>query len=368
MLKVLMVCTVPTDKSGIPMVIFNLLKAFDRSDMQIGYVSINEPDEFFRKELDSLGVTLHVIPRTIKKSLSYISALAKIARGYDVMHVHGNSATMVLEMIAARIAGVKGRMTHSHNTSCTLKKVDSLARPLFYRLCNIRVACGDAAGKWLFRNRDFHILNNGIDTTKFRFSPEKRVQIRHSLQIKDNETVVGHIGNFLEVKNHRFILSVFQKFLNIIPESQLLLCGSGSLIEEMKELANTLGIAERVVFTGSVPNPQDYMQAMDSIIMPSHYEGFPLTLVEEQANGLPILAADTITDKTNLAGLVTYRSLDEAAEVWANELNRIISQSERSIECSDAAIKKIISNKYDITEVARELKELYNSATNAIVK
>lgn len=363
-----MVCTVPTDKSGIPMVIFNLLKAFDRSDMQIGYVSINEPDEFFRKELDSLGVTLHVIPRTIKKSLGYISALAKVARDYDVMHVHGNSATMVLEMIAARIAGVKGRMTHSHNTSCNLKKVDALARPLFYRLCNMRVACGDAAGKWLFRNRDFHILNNGIDTAKFRFNPEKRVQIRQELNIKDSETVVGHIGNFLEVKNHRFILSVFREFLEIVPESRLLLCGNGPLMDEMKEMATTLGISERVIFAGSIPNPQDYMQAMDTIIMPSHYEGFPLTMVEEQANGLPILAADTITDKTNLADLVTFKSLDEGADVWANELYRIISKAERTTECSDKAIKKIISNKYDITEVARELKDLYNSATNAIVR
>ncbi len=357
-LRVLFVCTVPTDKSGIPNVMFNLLGALDKSNMELGYVAINDPSDFYKRRLKELGVTLHIIPRKITAPWAYITHLAKVARGYNVMHVHGNSATLVLEMIAAKLAGVKVRIAHSHNTQCSMVKIDKAARPLFYALCNARLACGVEAGKWLFGNRDFKVINNGINTDRFRFKESTRHEIREGLEW-ENVPIIGHIGNFVEQKNHRFLIDVFNAIHHKNPDVKLLLLGSGPLQEEIMNRVKELGLLDSVCFTDSVDNPEEYMCAMDMIVMPSLFEGLPLTLVEEQANGLPCLVADTITRDADMTGLVSYKSLSDSPEYWAISALDILNNSERTKDISLSSIASIKAANFDIYEVAKDLKAYY---------
>lgn len=360
MIKVLFVCTVPTDKSGIPNVIFNLLSKIDTRKYEIGYVSINEPPEFFKKKLQKINAKLYVIPRKLSNPFSYIKNLSKVAREYNIIHVHGNSATMVLEMIAAKMGGVKTRIAHSHNTTCSMKTIDRLARPLFYSLCNGHLACGIEAGKWLFGNREFTVINNGIDVDKFRFDESVRNAVRASFGVKD-EFVIGHIGNFVEQKNHSFLIDLFHKFLEVQPHSKLLLLGNGPLMSSIKSKVNDSGINDNVIFMGSVDKPEKYMSVMDVIVMPSLFEGLPLTLIEEQANGLSILASDTITQESNITGLVTFKSLNDSPEEWAFVLNEILSRNINRNITSENSISKIKEKGYDILESSTKLYNYYKT-------
>lgn len=359
-IKILYVCTVPTAKSGIPNVIFNLLDGFDKSGMDLGYVSINEPSEYYKGQLRNLGVELFVVPRKLVSPLSYIRQLSRIAEGYDIMHVHGNSATMVLEMIAAKLGGVKLRIAHSHNTSCKMKLIDTLMRPLFYKLCNIRMACGTEAGKWLYGKRDFIVLNNGIDSDRYKYNTHIRHKIRQNLKI-DNKIIIGNIGNFVEQKNHRFLIDIFKEIAKIQPDAILLLLGTGPLQTEIETRAKNYGISDKIIFAGSVDNPHDFMSAMDIIVMPSLFEGFPLTLVEEQANGLSILASDSITKDTNLTGNVHFISLFDTPEKWAQKALNILENSIHSETVSKKSIDLIRGEGYDIINIASDLKNLYKS-------
>lgn len=365
--KVLMVCTVPTEKSGIPIVAFNLMEALVKNtssdELQLGYVSINQPQNFFLNKLKKWDIRNYVIPRKISNPIRYIYRLAKVAKNYDVMHVHGNSATLVLEMLAAKLAGVKLRIAHSHNTTCTAKTIDKLARPLFYYLCNGRMACGKEAGKWLFRNRDFQVINNGIDSEKFRFNQNLRNRIRKDLNI-NNEIVIGHIGNFNYQKNHEYLLKIFTIFQKINPTSKLLLLGDGPLRNEIEKEVSSLDLTNNVIFAGSVNNPQDYMNVMDMIIMPSRFEGLPLTLIEEQANGLPVLVADTITEDSNLTGDITFLSLNSTYVKWAQTAKEIIDTHKRTDSNSSRNIKLIRSAGYDINTVAQNLMSSYRTVEN----
>lgn len=362
-MKVLMVCTVPTEKSGIPNVIFNLIKSFitqkEENKLELGYISINKLSGTFSALLDEYSVDYYEIKRNILNPLGYIIELSRKAKEYDIIHVHGNSATMVLEMIAAKIAKIPIRIAHSHNTTCNMKVIDKLARPLFYRLCNGRMACGEEAGKWLFGSKDFLILNNGIESQKFRFNLDDRNRIREELGLKDS-IVIGHIGNFVEAKNHKFLISIFNEFHKISPSSKLLLLGDGPLRNDIIELVKKIGLHNDVIFTGSVDNPEDYMNAMDVIVMPSLFEGLPLTLIEEQANGLPIIASDNITKDANITNLVQYKSLQDDAKSWATQIYDTILKSSRTYEISLNAIEQIRKNNYDIYSVASTLRKYYN--------
>lgn len=362
-IKVLFVCTVPTERSGIPNVISNLIDSQDETTIKYGYVAINEPNETFIDKLAKANTSLYIIPRKLSNPIGYIYSLAKIAKEYDIMHVHGNSATMVLEMIAAKIAKNKVRIAHSHNTTCKMKFIDILARPLFYHLCNGRLACGKEAGEWLFKKKKFSIINNGINSEKFKFDREKRELIRQKLGI-GKEIVIGHVGNFVEQKNHDFLIDVFLKLRDLNNNAKLLLVGDGPLLHTISKRVKGLDLDKSVIFTGSIDNVGEYMNAMDMVIMPSLFEGLPLTLIEEQANGLPILAADTITKDANIASLIKYMPLTESASNWAKRAIEIITEQTHKEKSSEKAIRMIQKTQYDIKSVTKVLSLYYENKIN----
>lgn len=356
--KLLMINTVPTERNGITNVIINILTAIDRSKIEIGYVAINIPDESIQQVLKNLDVKLYILSRKISSSIPYIYRLASILNKYDIVHVHGNSATMSLEMIAAKLGHVPLRVSHLHSSSCSMKLIDRLFRPIFYSLCNVRFACSKKAGDWMYRNRDFILVNNGIDTEKFRYDENDRKQIREQLKIKDN-IVIGHVGNFDYAKNHPFIFEVFKELHSLNTKFRLMLVGGGDKYEEYILLTKELGIYDKVIFTGNVNNPNKFMSSMDLIIMPSLFEGFPLTLLEEQANGLSCIVSDVITKEVNISGNVHFLSLSQPAKQWASYINNELSISNDRISLSNESISSINSSGYSINILANKLLQYY---------
>lgn len=361
MKKVLIICTVPTEKSGIPSVIFNLVETIDCQDLELGYVSINKPNQLFKDKLNDLGVKLYVLPRKLSRPISYIKQLTKVSKGYDVIHVHGNSATMVLEMIAARFAKIPKRIAHGHSTSCGFPLLNRICKPLFLRLCNQRVACGKAVGKWLYNEYSFEIINNGVDTSKYRFIKDSRDKLRADLEW-DNNFIISNVANFLEVKNHKFLISTFSKVVKKHPEARLLLIGDGPLLEDTKQLVRNLNLNSVVRFTGSVTNVADYLSAIDLIVMPSLYEGLPLTLVEEQANGLCAVVSDVVTKDADITDNITFLPLQSGISVWGETISEFIENGVvRTEKFSDQCIGKIKDALFDIHDAAAKLKGLYSS-------
>ena len=241
-----------------------------------------------------------------------------------------------------------------------MKKIDSFSRPLFHALCNLRFACGKEAGKWLYGKRSFIIVNNGIDCNRFVFNESERCKIRKKLGF-DKELIIGHVGNFVEAKNHTFLIDVFKSLLDRGVDARLLLLGDGRLKNDVEARVRVLKIEDKVFFAGSVNNTNEYLSAMDMIVMPSLFEGLPLTLVEEQANGLPILASDVITAHANMTGLVNYKSLDDPKEVWLKSIVEILSNSERNFVGSLKAIERIKDSGFDINMVSQNLVDSYRN-------
>ncbi|MBD5104991.1 MAG: glycosyltransferase family 1 protein [Ruminococcaceae bacterium] len=361
-IKVLIVCTVPSHINGITNVIFNILQHCDFSKFEFGYVSINLPHPRYQNLLKELNIKHFTIPRKISNPLSYISDLSKIAKEYDIIHVHGNSATMVLEMLAARIGQVRIRIAHSHNTTCNMRLLDWFFRPLFYKLCNTRMACSEDAGQWLFRHRNFTILKNGINTESFVYDSQKRRSIRDAFNIS-NEVLIGHIGNFIPQKNHSLLIQIFHDYHKINPHSKLMLIGEGELMGNIKELVRNLNISTDVIFTGSVPNAADYLSAIDLILMPSLYEGFPLTMIEAQANGLRIVASSTISESSNITDLVSFVPINAHTDQWVNTMSSLISNDNSREETSQTAISKIKNCGFDIKQVTDTLMQIYKTKT-----
>ena len=364
-MRILLINTVPTEKNGVTNVIFNYLKAMKVAGLTFDLVSLNQPDDYYVDEVEEKGGQVYVLPRLGGAFRYWISLrnLIKTKR-YDAVHIHGNSHTTVLELTAAKAAGCVVRMVHAHNTTCAHVVVHSLLTPVFNALCTHRLACGVAAGKFMFGERLFTVINNGIDTNKFAYRTECRGKIRKQYGFDDCR-VIGHVGYFSEVKNQRWIIEVFRSLLVKDKDYRLLLIGDGEQRDEIANKAKEYGILDYITFTGNVNNVDEMLNAMDIVLMPSLYEGLPLTLIEQQANGLQCVCSDSITEEANITGNLRFLSLDKTAEEWALEVASFIKTDNREIR-SQIAIERIREAGYSIQEEASKLLFIYTGALDNV--
>ncbi len=312
------------------------------------------------RQFEGFGITVHYLPYRQKATIRYLISLIRLMnRGrYDIVHVNGSSNMMAIELLAARIAGVKVRCAHSRNTMCNNIHLHSLLRIPFRHLCNARLACGELAGNWLFGTNDFEIVNNGKDFSRFSYSEERRNEIRMRLGLKA-KTVIGHVGKFNEQKNHRFLIRIFKEYHRINPDAILYLIGDGPLTDEIKWLVKGLNLTDYVIFTGAVDDVPERLQAMDFMLLPSLHEGFPNVVLEWQAMGLPAIISDTITPDCALTKLITFCSLDESPKCWANHIKSRLEENRNRKSDADIALANLKNGGFDINDSAAKLFDIY---------
>ena len=195
------------------------------------------------------------------------------------------------------------------------------------------------------------MMRNAIDFQRFTLNLEKRKQIRKKLQI-DEKLAVGHVGRFTFAKNHDFLLDIFIEVHKMVPEAVLVLIGDGELRAPILEKIRQTGIEDNVRLVGKTSRPEDYYQGIDVMIIPSIFEGLPMTAIESQVCGLPTLISEAIPDEAIISNGVIRCSLKEDASQWA-------------ASCIDAVGKKVVllnkSNNYLIDKQVGSLCDWYIS-------
>ena len=358
-MKILMVSTTPLGREGITGVISNIVGRLP-AEYVVDGVAPGANDGVGSDLFASHGGRLMLVLRSAKHPFRYIKTLKTIIRdgNYDLVHIHGNSHTVLLELLAAKRAKRGRAIVHAHSTSCSSRFLHRLLSPLFFRLCRYRIACGADAGAFMFGKRDYLLLKNGIACERFAFDPEARRRVREELSLGD-AIVVGHVGAFTENKNQRFIVDLIGALgSREVGKYACLLLGDGPEFGRVGERIREKGLDGSIRRVGNVPNVADYLSAMDLIVMPSRFEGFPLTLVEEQCSGLPCFASDAITREADLTGDVRFLPLSAGAAAWADEIGKTVF-SDRA-ERSAANTARIRDAGYDSGEQVRVLCEYYD--------
>ena len=138
--------------------------------------------------------------------------------------------------------------------------------------------------------------------------------------ISDDIFVIGHIGRFVETKNHKFIIDVFNEIYNKNNKAVLLLIGQGPLVEEVKEKVNRLELTNNVIFLGQRNDVNEFYQAFDLFIFPSLYEGLGLVAVEAQAAGLKCVCSKNVPAEVNVTNNVSFIDLKESSAFWCDKI------------------------------------------------
>lgn len=356
-IKILTINTAGLNRNGITTVMYDYYSRFDNKRFDIHTVADETNNSQVRQSFHEANIVVHILPARKHNTAKYFFALISLIRKYkiDIIHVHGNSATVSIELLAAAIAGCKIRIAHSHNSTCDAKKADHLLRPLFYRVYTHAFACGQLAGEWLFGIRDFKIIKNGRDVNQYAFNEKIREETRKQLGLTDDTMAIGHIGNFNEQKNHTYLIKIFESLQHKKPDSKLFLAGYGHCESNIRSLVKELNLEDKIVFLGVINNVPDILQAMDVMVLPSLYEGLPLVVVEWQIAALPCVISDTVTDECVYTDLVRFESLQNPYEMWAEKIVESVDDNRKNNV--DGIIKLSQKNGYDINCNVRDLMQ-----------
>lgn len=350
------------DRGGAEAMIMSLYRNINRSQIQFDFL-VNERDApyAFEEEVLQLGGRIFKIPKFNGRNLRIyrkkVHQIFEKHQDWKIIHIHNTSSAMLFMDIAKRF-GMK-TIAHAHfdhdlkEFRAYIQKI--LRKPIKHR-ADYLLACSRLSGAYVFNipKEDVRVLNNAIETEDYLFNEQTRKRKRAKLGIK-YETVIGHVGRMDDQKNHDFLIDVFREYQRLNPKSLLMLVGTGELREKLEKKVEEYGLTDTVLFLGVRADVNELLQAMDIFVFPSVFEGLPVTLVEAQAAGLPILASNRITEDVAITNLITFKSIDVEPLSWAKELDDLYVLLRRNMkqEIKDAG--------YDVKQTVKELEEYYQN-------
>ena len=350
---------------GMEAFVMNYFRELSRQGISFDFVSMYGTIAY-EQEILKLGGRVFYVPNVKKDYYGYVKAFRRLLKEeqYDIVHVNMLSAANIVPLRLAKQAGVGKVIAHSHNASAPgliRKLMDKWNRPGLNRYADRKLACSEKAGRWLFGNAAFDkgevtVVSNAIDTGKYGFSSENRAAVRRMLGVGDG-ILVGHVGRFQVQKNHEAIVRIFYEIQKIMPTARLCLIGDGDLKEKICQEFREMGIPEKVVFAGVCPDVERYLSAFDVFLLPSLFEGLPFTLLEAQANGLPCVISDQITEEAVLLKeKIISLSLEKSDREWAKA---VISCAKKGREEKEKSAELLAEAHFDIHQEAGRLMELY---------
>lgn len=356
------------NRGGLETFVMNVYRNIDKSKIQFDFLT-NMKTGNYAEEITELGGKIHYIPPRHKGYKAFCKNLHKFFEQnkgvYDAIHYHESSLTSLEVLYYAKKAGIPIRIIHSHSSSIMGNKfhylTHYLGKAFISTLANRYFGCSDKALDWMFRYSGIRskavMVNNGINSSLFKYDVETRTKVRREFNIADNDIVIGHVGRFSAVKNHNFLIDVFKELKEISKSVKLMLVGVGELENEIHTKVEELKLSDSVIFTGSRSDTNKLYQAMDIFVMPSLYEGLPMVLVEAQTAGLPVLCSNRISKMSAMSDNFEMLALEEEPQKWANQ---IIEMLKAPINRKGGQ-KCIINAGYDINKIVEYLSYTYNN-------
>lgn len=355
MIRVLQ-CVNNMHRAGLETMLMNYYRHIDRNEIQFDFLTHRPERADYDDEIEWLGGKVYYAPRLYPQNYAaYFSFMEDFFREhpeYRIVHAHID-AMSYLPLLAAKRGRVPVRIAHSHSTSIDrdmkypIKQVFRLMIPT---VANQRFACGQAAGEFLFRGREFTLIPNAVDANKYRFDPKLRDQIRIELGL-EGKFVLGHVGRFCYPKNHGQLIEIFHAALKQNADARLMLIGTGENEATVRAQVNSLGIADKVLFLGSQAEVGRFYQAMDVFVMPSRFEGVPLTGVEAQFAQLPCVFSDRVPQEVAFTPRCSFLPLSAPAGKWAEHILRSVNPNRGDAQIMDA--------RFDIRSASAELTAHY---------
>lgn len=360
------------ESGGIESFLHNVIRQMDLSRLEIDIVAAQMCESVFTADLKEKGVHFYELSgsqRKLGQNHKMFKQLLK-ERQYDVVHLHIFQGLSLYYAYLAKKAGVPVRIAHSHNTALRQSRtrwlkmlIHNSAKCFLAKNATDFWACSRPAAEFMFpqsvlEKKKYEFIPNGIDIGRFRFDNELRAKIRKDLDI-ENKFVIGNVGRLCYQKNQEFLLEVFAKFQSARPDSVLLLVGEGELKADLRQKAEKLSIADKVIFYGVTDKVEQLLWAMDVFVFPSRFEGLGIAVVEAQATGLSVVCSDNVPNEAVVTDLVQKIKLSAGMDSWTEEILHSQNYADRL-----EANTQVQKSGFAVGDVSRRVEKTYLGLKN----
>ena len=356
---------------GTETIALNYYKNFDHNKISMDFLFYGPSLDRFNDELEKNGDKVYNVAYYSKHLFKSIIQIRKIVKSnhYDVVHAQLNALNF-FPLFAAWLGGAKVRLASNHSTAnLKMEFKKSLLKYILRPTCGIMAthfaACSKYAGKWAFgssivNSNKFRVIPNAIDLDKFRYNEEIRKKVRNDEEW-NGKFIIGHVGRFVEQKNHRFIIDLFEKIYIKNNNARLILIGEGDLEQEIKDIVKSKKLSDVVSFYGIRFDVNLLMQGMDLFLFPSIYEGLGNVITESQAASLMSLSSDAVPLEVKMTEFAQFLSLNDSIDIWVNKVIEISKGYDRRDTYKDLEI-----NGYEIKSAANDLVNYYNNISHEV--
>lgn len=268
----------------------NLTYALTKQGHSVTVVSLYQEKTPISRRMEEAGIRILYLDKKLGLDLSMVTKLAKIMRRerYDVVHTHLD--VIKYAAAAAKLSGIRRCVHTVHNVAEEEAggRLQRIINTVYFRLgWSVPVALSPEVQRTIvsfygMKEETVPVVYNGVDLS--RCLPKTDYGLSDPVQLL-------HIGRFNYQKNHRGLLEAARLILQKNPGCCLNLLGEGELRPEVEAYAEELGIREKVIFHGSRSNVYPYLHSADIFLLPSRFEGMPMTIIEAMGTGLPVVAS-----------------------------------------------------------------------------
>jgi len=355
------------DLGGAQTFLLDFLRYLDPSHF-VAEVAAMHGHGVFESSFREAGIVTHSLSPAKWPPYYIPNFIRLMKRGkFDILHFHLFGANLCAKPLAIA-AGHRAIVVHdqcndaSRDKSPFLLAADALANRGVSRI----IAVAESVRLYLLNHEDLPdatvaMIPNGIDAGVFvPASSDQKRKTREAMGLSADAFVIGGVGRLVQQKNFKAFLEAASKLRLKYPEVTFIIAGSGPLENELRSHAAALGLAESVRFLGHVSDRVGLYHCMDALLMPSDFEGTPMTLLEAMASALPVIAsgvdgiAEVCTDRHD-ALLVSPGDTEGYIEALGQI---IINKDLRSMIGTNA--RRTILDRYEIRSLVRRIESIYD--------
>ncbi len=314
-------------------------------------------------EIEALGVPVTILSRKSKFDVGYLFKLAKFIRSLRPIAVHTHLFTAdAWGRLAAYLAGVRKIFSTVHSTNDWMSRTHIQVDTLLAKISTHVIACSDKVADQLIHDRKLgdkrvKLIPNGVAID--RFAQNEPLNLPNTFGTPEKTTVFALVGRLHEAKGHLYILPILQQLKAKGLNFHCLLVGEGELEREIKKAVSTLQLDQHVTLTGFRKDIPSLLKSVDFLIMPSRWEGLPITLLEAMAAHTPVIASTvggipTVLDNGKAGVLVNPNNDQE----WLTQIERLITDADYRTELANTADHRVLEH-YSAAAVQQQYERLY---------
>lgn len=356
-------CGLASGIGGAEMFAISLYRNIDRERIQFDFLTSHNGCVPFEDEIQNYGGNIYRC--MYSKRESFVKAYTSLNECFSkkiwmAFHMHSTFKSFYQPVCSAKKSKMETIIVHSHCNANVHSYQNNLQNRMLSTIGEKKlvlsatklIACSQSAGEYMFGHHPFEIINNGIDTQKFKFSENIRKRKRNELDLEDN-FVVGVAAHISHIKNPEYIIEIFRCLHSKNPRSILLWAGDGEKRSDIESLISRYNLENSVLLLGERKDVSELMQAMDCFILPSYSEGLGIAAIEAQAAGLPVFLSTGVPKTAKIIDTVEFLSIEEQPDVWAEKILKTVGKQRFD------TTSEIIKAGFDIKQTARRMEEIY---------